>query len=68
MSNWKTVFSSIYNYKAEIVQDLLEKRGLRPIIINKKEFASQTGYCEVLVQPDELIRAIKIIQDEIQIK
>ena len=55
MSKWNTVFSTGFPYRAEIVKDVLEEHGLNPILLNKKEFFSQTGYCEVLVQPDEMI-------------
>lgn len=68
MANWKSVFSTSFPYQAEIVKDVLEDRGLKPIVLNKKEYFSQTGFCEVLVEQDELIMAIKIIQDEIQFK
>ena len=66
MSSWRKAFSSENPIRAEIVKDVLENKGLKPIIVNKKEYVSQRGYCEVLVSPDELLVAIKIIEDEIE--
>ena len=66
MGKWKKAFSSGNPIRAEIVKDVLENRGLKPIIVNKKEYVSQRGYCEVLVLTDELLRAFKIIDDEIE--
>lgn len=66
MDRWKKAFSSENPIRAEIVKDILENKGLNPIIVNKKEFVSQQGYCEVLVRPDEVIKAIRIIEEEIK--
>ena len=65
MQNWTKVFESAMNYQVEIVADILESHGLSPVIINKKETYTQLGVYEVMVSKDEIMRALKIIQDEI---
>jgi len=65
-TKWAKAYSSENPIRAEIVKDVLENKGLSPIIVNKKEFVSQQGYCEVLVVADDLMRALKIIQDQVE--
>ena len=65
MAVWRKAFSSENPIRAEIAKDVLENKGIKPIIVNKKEYVTQRGNCEVLVSPDELLRAIKIIEEEI---
>ena len=65
---WQRVYSSTKPYEAEIVKDILEERGLSPIFINKKESATQIGYCEILLPNEEVLKGIKIINDDIPIK
>ena len=68
MSKWQTVFSSQLLHKAEIVKGVLEEHNLNPVIIDKQDSMYKFGYFEVLVNPDEVIKAIKIIENEINIE
>jgi len=68
MGSWEKVYSSEQPYKAEIVKDILEERGLSPIVLNKKESALQIGFCEVLVLREQVLHALKIIEDDIQLE
>lgn len=68
MSKWQTVFSSQLLHKAEIVKGVLEEHSLNPVIIDKQDSMYKFGYFEVLVNPDEVIKAIKIIENEINIE
>ena len=65
MGHWIKVYKTSANYKAEIVRDILSNSGLAPVIINKKESATQIGFCEVHVIGEEVLKAKKIIDDEI---
>lgn len=65
MGKWIKIFSTQTPYRAEIVKDILENNGLSPIMLNKKEFVSQTGVYEVLITNGELLRAKKILEDEV---
>ena len=68
MAKWMKVYKTENPIQAEIIKDLLEEKGLSPVIINKKESATQIGYCEVMVIRDELLAAGKIIQNDIDFK
>lgn len=65
MGKWIKVFKTEYPIRAEIVKDLLEESGLSPVLINKKESATQIGFCEVMVMQDQLLSAKKIIENDI---
>ena len=68
MAGWEKVYSTEQLYKAEIVKDILEEHGLSPIVLNKKESALHIGLCEVLVIRDEVLQALKIIEDDIKLE
>ncbi|MEL7006273.1 MAG: DUF2007 domain-containing protein [Bacteroidota bacterium] len=69
MAQWRKVFSAEQAYKAEIVKDVLENHGFRPVLINKKDTAySNFGLHEVHVTSEEVIHALKIIENDINFK
>ena len=68
MSRWQTVYKSRLLYKAEIVKGVLSEKDLNPILIDKQDSAYKIGYFEVMVNPEEVLRAIKIIENEINIE
>ena len=68
MSNWQKVYEDQQEYRASIVKAILEENKLDPVIVNKKDTNYQFGTFEVHVAPDNVIRALKIIQDEIDFK
>ncbi len=65
MSNWQTVFESKVPHQAEIVKDILTNAGLQAIVINKQDYAYKFGALEVKVNPDSVMRALKIIEEDI---
>jgi len=65
MSAWKTVFTTNQQYQAEIVKDVLEDHNLQPVIVNKKDSAYHFGYFEIYVSEDEVLKAMQIIQNDI---
>ena len=68
MSKWQKVFSTPLLHKAEIVKGVLEEHNLNPVIFDKQDSMYKFGYFEVMVSPDEVIKAIKIIENEINIE
>ena len=69
MAKWQKIFSSFHAYQAEIVKDVLEDRGMNPVMINKKDSAYDNfGLHEVHVNSDEVMRALKIIENDINFK
>jgi len=66
MANWQKVYSSTLQHQAEIVKDILEEHGLHPILLNKRDMLyNNFGEFEVMVNPDEVMKALKIIKDDI---
>lgn len=68
MGNWLKVFTSESTYRAEIVKAVLEENDLNPVLINKKDAAYQIGHYEIYVAPEDVLKAIKIIKDDIRFK
>ena len=66
MNKWQKVFADSREYRADIVVSVLEDSGLQPVVVNKKDAAYQMGLFEVHVPADDVIRAIKIIRDDIR--
>jgi len=66
MNNWQKVFESEIAHRAAIVKDFLFECGITSIIVNKKDSSyNNFGSYEVHVQKDQVLNAIKIINDEI---
>jgi len=68
MSSWQKVYEDNQEYRVSIVRDILEDHQIDPVIVNKKDTNYQFGSFELHVAPDNVIRALKIIQDEIDFK
>ncbi|MFY0602233.1 MAG: hypothetical protein JXR03_21335 [Cyclobacteriaceae bacterium] len=66
MSKWQKVYQDQLEYRVEIVRAVLEDRGFQPVMVNKKDSNYQFGHFEVQVSPDNVIRALKIINEEIK--
>lgn len=65
MDKWQKVYTSDLPYRAEIVKGVLAENKLNPVLINKKDTAYQIGHYEVHVAPEDVLKAIKIIKDDI---
>ena len=65
MSGWQKVFKGRQEHRASIVRDVLVDKGIEAVILNKKDSMVGIGYFEVQVSPDDVILAIKIIQEDI---
>ena len=66
MNNWQCIYSTGKPYRAEIVKSVLEEKGISAVIVNKRDVNYHIGQIEVHVIPDNVIRSIKIIEDEIK--
>ena len=65
-SNWEKVFNSDSEYRANIVKDILDKSGFHPVLLKKKDSSyNNFGEYEVIVESEFVIKALKIISDEI---
>lgn len=61
--SWKTVYKTENPQRSEIVKSILEEKGLSPVIINKKDSAYLFGLMEVQVNVEEVLSAIRIIEE-----
>ena len=66
MKHWRQVYKDKQVHRATIVRDVLEDRNIEAMMIDKKDSMYGFGYYLVQVPADEVILALKIIQDEIQ--
>lgn len=66
MVEWQKVYQDPQQYRAEIVKAILEEHDLDPVLVDKKDSAYQFGHFEVHVAADNVIRALKIINEEIR--
>jgi len=65
MNDWQSVFKDEQAYRVEIVKAVLQDNGLRPVVVNKKIAPYDIGNLELLVAPDEVLKAIRIINQDI---
>jgi len=66
MAKWQKVYGSENEIRAKIVRDKLMESGLNSVILKKKDSSlNNFGGFEVVVIQDDIIVALKIIQDEI---
>lgn len=65
--SWSKIYETKKPYRAEIVKDILEQSGVTAIVLNKKDTAYDIfGQLEVHVKADEVLIALKIIEDDIR--
>ena len=66
MSDWQKVYVDSLAYRAEIVKGILEERNMNPVLVDKKDSAYQFGHFEIYVSPENTLRALHIIKEEIK--
>ena len=60
--NWQSIYSTQYEYKAEIIKAVLEENDIKCFVLSKKDSAYLFGEIELYVSPDNVLRAKKIIE------
>ena len=68
MSQWQTVFKTSQSYQAEIVKGVLSESGIQSVIVNKQDSVYHFGYYEVNVEQDQVLRALQIVENDINFK
>ena len=66
MNEWQKVYQDQLEYRAKIVKAILQEHDMNPVLVNKKDSAYQFGHFEIHVEPDHVMRALKIINEEIK--
>ena len=64
-SNWQQVYTTDLHYRAEIVKAVLAEHDIHAVIVDKQDSAYHFGHIEVYVAPEQVLIAIKIIEDGI---
>lgn len=64
-SNWQKVYTTDLQYRAEIVKAILKEHNIDAFIIDKQDSVYHFGYFEVYVAKEQVLVAIKIIEDGI---
>ena len=65
MASWQRVFKDRMEHRAGIVRDVLMDQEIEAVMVNKKDSLYGFGYFEVQVPANDVILAIKIIQEDI---
>jgi len=70
MKDWSVVYSTKNISRAEIVKGVLTESGIQAVIVNKSDSSLPLSYgqMEILVPCDMVLRAVKIVNDEIAFK
>lgn len=68
MKGWANVYKTDLLYRAEMVKSVLQHNDLQAVVVDKKDSNYGFGYYEVHVAADAVLKAIKIIQDDISFK
>ena len=66
MRDWQSVYKDTQEYRVDMVKAILEDEGLAPVKVNKTVTAYGFGNFEIFVDADSVIRAIRIIKEEIK--
>ncbi len=67
MSKWQKVFEDPLLHKASIIKSILSEHGINALILTKTASSyNNFGLNEVLVNRNEVLQAIKIIEDEVK--
>ncbi len=66
MKDWKMIYKTTIQHRAEIVKDTLANHGILAVIVNKNDSAYQLGHVELHVNADDILRSIKLIENDIE--
>jgi hypothetical protein len=66
MAEWQKVYEDTQEHRIEIVRAVLEENDIKSVSVNKKIALHGIGNLEVLVAADDVLRAIRIVNEEIK--
>jgi hypothetical protein len=66
MEGWQKIFSTEMPYRAQMVKLTLESQNYKPVLLNKQDSSYLFGNYEVYVAHKDVLKAIKIISDELR--
>ena len=62
--DWQKIYSSQFEHKIEIVKAVLEDAGVQSVVMNKKDSFYLFGELELYVDPDSVMIAKRIINEQ----
>ncbi len=66
MEGWQKVYSTSDDIRIEIIKGVLTSKDIQTISLNKKDRVyNNFGEIEIYVRPSQVIKALKIIKNEI---
>jgi hypothetical protein len=67
MKGWSVIYKTPVSSRAAIVKGVLAESGIEAVIMNKKDSTLHIdhGQLEVMVPSDMVLKAVKIVNDEI---
>lgn len=66
MRDWQVIYRDSQEYRIDIVKAVLDNNGYTSVKINKTVSTHGLGNFELLVAADSVLRAIKLIKEEIR--
>lgn len=62
--NWKEVFMTVHEYRAEIARGILENNGILDVILNQKDSAfASVGTISILVPEEFENQALELLKE-----
>lgn len=69
MKDWRKVYATTQEHRAEIVKSILIENQIMAVVVNKSNSMYRMfDKYEVHVSPEHLLKALKIIEDDINFK
>jgi type III secretory pathway lipoprotein EscJ len=63
---FQKIFEDRQEVRAEIIKGVLHEHQINAVIVPKKDSSYQFGFFEVHVEHDDVMKSIKIIEEEIK--
>jgi len=69
MKDWRRVYNTNLEHRAEIVKSIIIENQIMAVVVNKSDsMYKMFETYEVHVAPENLLKALKIIEDDISFK
>lgn len=59
---WTKVYTAEEEYQSALIKTLLEKSGLNPVVLDRKDDGFRLGNVEIYVAPEEAEKALNTIK------
>ncbi len=66
--HWQSVYATRFGYRAEIVKAVLADNDIQAVVVDKQDTAYHFGQIEVYVTADDVLKAVKLIEDDINFR